>query len=344
MSKKIAAGAQAIVLDVKVGDGAFMKTARGRARARRDDGRARAAAPAARSSACSPTWTSRSAARSATRSRSARRTATLRGEGPPDFTELVLAAVARLLALSDLGIDQAEGRARAEQAIADGSARRRVRALDPRAGRRPGRDAPADGAGRAPVPAPARRLRRPDRRDPGRPRGARARRRAGATKATRSTTRSASSVERKRGDQVERGRAARGDPRPRRGERPTTRSTRCSPPTRSPTSRLPAPDRPRRRQLTPYRHTTAGASAPEQRTRLPARGDRVGVDDRADGARAVVVGGGRPADRLEPDAPRRHGHAEVFEVHRAEGGTRVTRSPRGSSADPPPPAVTCTTW
>jgi thymidine phosphorylase len=48
--------------------------------------------------------------------------ATVRGEGPADFTELVLDACARLLALSDLGIDVAEGRARAEAAVADGSA------------------------------------------------------------------------------------------------------------------------------------------------------------------------------------------------------------------------------
>jgi pyrimidine-nucleoside phosphorylase len=48
--------------------------------------------------------------------------ATLRGEGPPDFVGLVLEASAQLLALSDLGIDVAEGRRRAEQAIADGSA------------------------------------------------------------------------------------------------------------------------------------------------------------------------------------------------------------------------------
>ena len=47
---------------------------------------------------------------------------TVRGEGPPDFTELVLDACARLLALSDLGVDVAEGRARAEAAVADGSA------------------------------------------------------------------------------------------------------------------------------------------------------------------------------------------------------------------------------
>jgi pyrimidine-nucleoside phosphorylase len=48
--------------------------------------------------------------------------ATLRGEGPPDFTELVLVACSRLLALSDLGVDEAEGRQRAEAVLQDGSA------------------------------------------------------------------------------------------------------------------------------------------------------------------------------------------------------------------------------
>jgi pyrimidine-nucleoside phosphorylase len=48
--------------------------------------------------------------------------ATVRGEGPDDFGELVLDASARLLALSDLGIDLGEGRRRAESAVADGTA------------------------------------------------------------------------------------------------------------------------------------------------------------------------------------------------------------------------------
>jgi pyrimidine-nucleoside phosphorylase len=48
--------------------------------------------------------------------------ATVRGEGPPDFTELVLDASTRLLALSDLGIDEEESRRRVEAAVADGSA------------------------------------------------------------------------------------------------------------------------------------------------------------------------------------------------------------------------------
>jgi pyrimidine-nucleoside phosphorylase len=48
--------------------------------------------------------------------------ATVKGEAPADFLELVLAACSRLLAVSDLGIDEDEARVRATKAIADGSA------------------------------------------------------------------------------------------------------------------------------------------------------------------------------------------------------------------------------
>ena len=84
---------------------------------------------------------------------------TVRGEGPPDFTELVLDACARLLALSDLGVDVDEGRRRAEAAVADGSALAAVRALDPGAGRRPRPGRAAARAGRA--SGRARRVRAP---------------------------------------------------------------------------------------------------------------------------------------------------------------------------------------
>ena len=47
---------------------------------------------------------------------------TVRGDGPADFTELVLEAGARLLANSDLGIDVEEGRRRAQAAVDDGAA------------------------------------------------------------------------------------------------------------------------------------------------------------------------------------------------------------------------------
>ena len=121
MSKKLAAGAEAIVLDVKVGDGAFMKT--------REDARILAEQMidlghrAGREVVCLLTDMDQplgAAVGNALELREA--VATIRGDGPPDFTYLVLDASARLLALSDLGIDLAEGRRRAEQAIADGSA------------------------------------------------------------------------------------------------------------------------------------------------------------------------------------------------------------------------------
>jgi len=48
--------------------------------------------------------------------------ATLRGEGPPDFVELVLAASSRLLTLSDLGVGEAEAGELVTRALEDGSA------------------------------------------------------------------------------------------------------------------------------------------------------------------------------------------------------------------------------
>jgi thymidine phosphorylase len=48
--------------------------------------------------------------------------ATVHGEGPEDFVELVLGAASHLLGLSDLGVDASEGRRRAEAALGDGSA------------------------------------------------------------------------------------------------------------------------------------------------------------------------------------------------------------------------------
>ena len=121
MSKKLAAGAQAIVLDVKVGDGAFMKTL--------DDARLLAEAmltlgeQAGREVVCLLTDMDQPLGAAVGNALEVHEAlATLRGHGPADFTELVLDACARLLALSDLGIDTAEGRQRAEVAVADGSA------------------------------------------------------------------------------------------------------------------------------------------------------------------------------------------------------------------------------
>jgi pyrimidine-nucleoside phosphorylase len=121
MSKKIAAGAQAIVLDVKVGDGAFMRTlpeARELAEAMRELG-----TRAGREVVCLLTDMDQPLGRAVGNALEIREAlATIRGEGPADFTELVLAAASRLVALSDLGLDQTAARERVDSAIADGSA------------------------------------------------------------------------------------------------------------------------------------------------------------------------------------------------------------------------------
>ena len=121
MSKKIAGGAQAIVLDVKVGDGAFMKTieaARELAETMISLGR-----QAGREVVCLLTDMDQPLGAAVGNALEVREAlATVRGHGPADFTEVVLDACGKLLALSDLGIDEAEGRRRAEAAVADGSA------------------------------------------------------------------------------------------------------------------------------------------------------------------------------------------------------------------------------
>ena len=154
MSKKIAGGADAIVLDVKVGDGAFMKTldeARELAEAMIELGRR-----AGREVVCELTDMDQPLGRSVGNALEiAEVLDTLDGEGPPDLVELVVGASAHLLALSDLGIDVAEGRRRAEEALADGAARdvyqRWVRAQDGD----PRREALPTAAVVRPVPAPA---------------------------------------------------------------------------------------------------------------------------------------------------------------------------------------------
>ena len=121
MSKKVASGADAIVLDVKVGDGAFMKTiedARKLSHAMLALGRR-----AGRDVVCVLTDMDQPLGYAVGNALEVREAvATLRGEGPPDLTELALDAAAHLLALSDLGIDREEARRRAEQSVGDGSA------------------------------------------------------------------------------------------------------------------------------------------------------------------------------------------------------------------------------
>jgi pyrimidine-nucleoside phosphorylase len=121
MSKKLAAGADAIVLDVKVGDGAFMKTL--------DEARVLAEQMlelghrAGKEVVCLLTDMDQPLGRAVGNALEIREAIDMvRGNGPDDFSELVLDACARLLAFSDLGIDLDEGRRRAEAVVADGSA------------------------------------------------------------------------------------------------------------------------------------------------------------------------------------------------------------------------------
>ena len=153
MSKKIAAGADAIVLDVKVGDGAFMKSP--------EDARALAGTMielgrrAGREVVCLLTDMDQPLGRAVGNALEIREALeTLRGQGPPDFAELVLHAAARLLALSDLGVDEAEGRRRAETAIADGSAAQAYERWIRAQGGDPGEDALPVADVVRPVPAP----------------------------------------------------------------------------------------------------------------------------------------------------------------------------------------------
>jgi pyrimidine-nucleoside phosphorylase len=121
MSKKIAGGASALVLDVKVGEGAFMRTL--------DDARRLAeemlalGRQAGMDVVCELTDMGQPLGRAVGNALEVREAYdTLSGGGPTDFRELVVDSAGQLLALSDLGVDEAEARRRAEDALADGSA------------------------------------------------------------------------------------------------------------------------------------------------------------------------------------------------------------------------------
>jgi pyrimidine-nucleoside phosphorylase len=154
MSKKIAGGADAVVLDVKVGDGAFMKTlpeARDLARTMVELGRL-----AGRRVVCELTDMDQPLGRAVGNALEVHEVLdTLEGSGPPDLVELVLGAAAHLLALADLGVDEAEGRRRADEALASGAARERYDRWVRAQGGDPSRDVLPRAPVTAPVPAPA---------------------------------------------------------------------------------------------------------------------------------------------------------------------------------------------
>jgi pyrimidine-nucleoside phosphorylase len=120
MSKKIAAGADAIVLDVKVGDGAFMKSI--------DDARTLAGAMlelgrlADRMVVCELTDMDQPLGRAVGNALEIREGVdTLRGDGPADVTELAVESATHLVTLCD-GVEHAQARSRVEAALGDGSA------------------------------------------------------------------------------------------------------------------------------------------------------------------------------------------------------------------------------
>jgi pyrimidine-nucleoside phosphorylase len=121
MSKKVASGTAALVLDIKVGKGAFLKDlehARDLARRCRLIGDA-----FERPVSCVFTAMDAPLGHAVgNRLEVEEAWGVLRGEGPADVREVTLTIAGMLLALSDLGIDEAEGRRRAEVALVEGRA------------------------------------------------------------------------------------------------------------------------------------------------------------------------------------------------------------------------------
>ncbi len=121
MSKKVASGTSALVLDVKVGKGAFVKdleSARDLARRCRLVGDA-----FGRPVSCVFTAMDAPLGRAVgNRLEVEEAWDVLTGEGPDDVREVSLTIAGMLLALSDHDVDEAEGRRRAEAALADGRA------------------------------------------------------------------------------------------------------------------------------------------------------------------------------------------------------------------------------
>ena len=121
MAKKVASGTSALVLDLKVGRGAFaadLEQAREIGRLCRLIG-----AAYGRPTTCLYTAMDAPLGRTVgNRLEVEEAWQVLKGEGPADVREVTLELAAELLPLADLGLDAAEARARAEAALDDGRA------------------------------------------------------------------------------------------------------------------------------------------------------------------------------------------------------------------------------
>ncbi len=191
MSKKIASGSRAIVLDVKAGSGAFMKTldaARALARAMVEIGRETGRSTVGLISRMDEPL-GRAIGNALEIEEAAR---TLRGDGPDDLRDLCLALGSHMMVLGGLAPDPAAGRAALEERLARGDGLRKLIEMvaaqggDPGAIEDPGRlprspvqqsvPSPADGVvtaidaeglGNAAIALGAGRIRVDDRIDPG---------------------------------------------------------------------------------------------------------------------------------------------------------------------------------